>query len=238
MKKVLFLILVFTVLVNLCACAKKDVQPTQPTQNTDPTQSTTETGSATPKPEYIIGGTVRESFLNWEYPAIFYGYNTETYKELLIITENPLGPDEMYTRIACLEVQFHGLQGFEYALSHPFSGKVLAYQVIGQKDSMFLHNAGKVPEGWEWEYNEGELIDLSNKGTNPSVIQRYYGCMLHETPTFWEHMICNELPSGSYVVLKGNMASKESEGLQDTRAAYDRVLNENGLGDILATLES
>ncbi len=235
MKKALVMILFCALLSGLCACAKTDAQPTQ---NSNPTESSTAPESTQPRPEYIIGGSVRESFSNWNDPAIFYSYNTETYKELLIITESPSEPDEIYTRIACLEVQFHGLQGFEYALSHPFSGKVLAYQIIGNKDAMFLHNAGTVPKGTQLQYNEDERIDLSNKDENPSATQYYLGWMDHNDPIYREHELWNRLPSGSSVILKGNMAPKESAALQDDWKVYDRVLKENGLGDILAILES
>ncbi|MBQ2786323.1 MAG: hypothetical protein IJO72_08050 [Oscillospiraceae bacterium] len=238
MKKALVMILVCALLAGLCACAKTDALPTLPTQNTNPTESTTATESTQPRPEYIIGGSVRESFSNWNEPAIFYSYNTETYKELLIITEKCSEPDEIVTRIACLEVQFRGLQGLEHALSRSFTGKVLAYQVINNKDAMFLHNAGKVSKGTEWQYNEDERIDLSNKDANPSATQYYLGWMTHNDPIYREHELWNRLPSGSSIILKGNMALKESVALQDDWKVYDRVLKEQGLGDIFATLES
>ena len=238
MKKAFSMILVCALLAGLCACSKTDAQPTQNTQNTDPTQSTTAAESTQPNSDYIIGAKVRDSFTNWKNPAIFYGYNTQTRKEILIITDYPSPQEEYVTRIACLEVTFRGLEGFKYALNNTFSGKVLVYQKIDMKNAMFLHNAAYVPKGTESDYYEGERIDLSDHGENPSAIQYYLGTMNHNDPIDREHEIWNRLPSGSNIILQGNMAPKESAILQDHRKVYDRVLNQIGLGDILAILES
>ena len=237
LNRVISLSLVFILVINLYGCVKTDAQPTQ---TTDPTQITTIASSTRPMPHYIIGSTVSDSFANWKNPAIFYGYNTATHKELLVITDKPsfnCQEEEYVTRIACLEVRFRGLEGFKYALCSSFSGIVLAYQQINGPDAMYLHNTALTGTGTEHQYLNGERINLSNHGANLSVIQYYFGYMFHDSTSIREHEIWNRLSSGSSILLKGNMALEESSILQNSKQVYERVLRENGLSDILAILD-
>ena len=246
MKKFVALSLVFILVINLYGCVKTDAEPTQTTDpiqittiasSTRPTPDYTIASSTRPMPDYTIGSIVVDSFSNWKDPAIFYGYNTVTHKELLVITTVPSPQDEYAARIACLEVRFRGLEGFKYALCSSFFGIVLAYQEINAPDAIYLHNAARTGTGTEHQYLNGERINLSNHGANLSVIQYYLGYMFHDSPSIYEHEIWNRLSSGSSIFLKGNMALEESSILQNSKQVYERVLRENGLGDILAILE-